>query len=635
MRKKLIGIAVLALVLAVVVGCSGGGEEPQSAPQPDPAVTDPPADETGAATTVAGAEPQAGGVFRVGVENSFGFTSGFDPTGEYYAFSWAIQSNLLLRTLVGFPHIAGPAGNQLIPDLAVDLPEVSVDGLTWTVRLKDGIKFGPPVDREILSKDVLYAFERIGTPSVVAQYGFYFDVIEGMAEFAAGEAGTISGIQTPDDKTIVFKLNQPTGDFGFRLTMPATAPIPEEVSMCFTQAGEYGRYVVSSGPYMIEGSEDLDIGSCETMRPISGYDPNASLVLVRNPNYDPATDTPAARENFPDRFEFILNTNNQDIFDRVRSGLLEDEYASVTPPILREYAADPELEGRLKVNPADFMTYVTMNLSQPPFDDIHVRRAMNLVLDKESVRRVQGGEVKGDIATHVVPDTMLNGVLDDYDPYPTPGFGGDVEAAKAEMRLSRYDADKDGICDAAECAEILNISETTEATRAVVPPIEESLARIGLDLETRYFDDAFTIIQEVAKNVPLATFGGWVKDYADASTFMVLFDSRSIIASGNINYSLVGLTSEQAKMLEGLEGNVEGIPSVDADIDACGPLTGDERVTCWAELDRKIMEEIVPWVPLVDRNELHVVGPAVTKWEYDQASSFTAYAHVAVDPSRQ
>jgi ABC-type transport system substrate-binding protein len=203
------------------------------------------------------------------------------------------------------------------------------------------------------------------------------------------------------------------------------------------------------------------------------------------------------------------------------------------------------------------------------------------------------------------------------------------------MRLSRYDTDKDGLCDAPECAGVLNVSDTAEGSRAIVPPVEDSLARIGIDVETRFFDDAFTIIGDVAKNVPLSTFTGWVKDYADASAFMGLFDSRAIIASGNINYSLVGLTPELATTFEGLAGNFEGIPNVDADIDACSPLSGDERLQCWVELDKKIMEEVVPWVPMLDLNQINVLGPTVTQWEYDQASSFTSYAHVGVDPSQQ
>ena len=160
-------------------------EEPEPAapaePEPTPAEPEP-------------AEPTAGGTVRIGWEQSFDFTSGFDPTGEYLAEAMGIMSNLLVRTLVGYKHVAGPEGNEVVDDLA-EMPVISDDGLTYTFTLKDGVMFGPPLSRPITSDDVLFAFERIATPTVVAQYGFYYSIIEGLDAFRAGEADTISGIE--------------------------------------------------------------------------------------------------------------------------------------------------------------------------------------------------------------------------------------------------------------------------------------------------------------------------------------------------------------------------------------------------------------------------------------------------------
>ncbi|MDX6664251.1 MAG: peptide/nickel transport system substrate-binding protein, partial [Solirubrobacteraceae bacterium] len=212
----------------------------------------------------------AGGVFRVEWESSFDFTAGFDPTGEYLGEAFGIYSNLLVRTLVGYNHVAGAAGNVVVPDLATNTGVITNGGKTYTFHLKSGIKFGPPLNREITSKDVLWAFERIGTTSVNAQYGFYYDVIKGMKAFKAGTTKVIQGIRTPDPKTIVFNLTQPTGDFRLRLSMPATGPQPQEVSGCFTQPNEYGRYVISSGPDMIAGSDKLNASSCDTIKAAGG-----------------------------------------------------------------------------------------------------------------------------------------------------------------------------------------------------------------------------------------------------------------------------------------------------------------------------------------------------------------------------
>jgi peptide/nickel transport system substrate-binding protein len=204
---------------------------------------------TAGAVASRGDAPKAGGVYRVAFEQSFGFTDGFDPTGEYYTFSFAIESNLIIRTLVGYDHVAGPAGNKLVPDLATTIPKPTGGGKTYTFHLKPGVKFGPPVSRPVTSNDVLYALERLAHPKDGAEYAFYYSPIVGFDAYAHGKAKTIAGIQTPNPSTIVFHLSRPIGDFLYRMAMPATGPIPPEVGRCFEgEPGKYGKDIVSTGP---------------------------------------------------------------------------------------------------------------------------------------------------------------------------------------------------------------------------------------------------------------------------------------------------------------------------------------------------------------------------------------------------
>ena len=628
-RSRWLALFALVLSLGLLVGACGGGDD---------------GGDGGADTSAEGqdggeeGEPQAGGTLRVNAE-SFEWTSNFDPTGEYLGTAFGLYSNLLVRTLLGYQHVEGPAGNELIPDLAADQPEVSEDGLTWTFKLRDGVMFGPPVNREVTSQDVAYAFERIGTEALVAQYGFYYGIIEGMAEFTeAGGLGkkgnSISGITTPDDKTIEFKLTEPTGDFGYRVAMPAAGPIPEEVAKCFTKAGEYGRNVVSSGPYMIEGSDQADMTSCESLKPLAGFNPNKQLIVVRNPEYDPETDDPEARHNYLDRIEITLNTNAKDIFNKIQAGNIEAEMAAVPPEVIREYTQDDELKDRLKIGAGDRTWYLTLNLTTPPFDDIHVRKAANWIMDKEGLRRARGGSTSGEIAHHIVPDTMFADELADYAPYKTEGDAGDEAKAKEEMKQSKYDTDQDGVCDAPECENVFFANRSTDLWVAMEPVVEQSLAKIGIELTSREFEDCYPIIQTVPRSVPLSLCPGWGKDYADPSTFMVLFDSHSILREGNINYSLVGLTPEQAPDV-GAKGTIEGIPSVDADIAECNKLADEERMTCWMDLDKKLMEEVVPWVPYLDATNVDVISDAVVNYTYDQFSGEVAWSHIAVDEAAQ
>ena len=625
MRGKTLWLLTFATCLLLAVGAAGCGGDGGGD------------DAAGTETAEGAGDPQRGGTLRMQTD-AFEWTGNFDPTGEYLGTALGFYSNLLIRTLMGYRHVGGSEGNELIPDLATEEPEVSEDGLTYTFTLREGVQFGPPLNRPVTSQDVAYAFKRIGTPSLVAQYGFYYNVIEGMSEFsekggltARGE-NEISGITTPDDQTIVFKLTEPTGDFAYRLSMPAAGPIPEEVAKCFTKAGEYGRFLVSSGPYMLEGSENLDISNCRAMKPLPGFNPNQRLIIVRNPNYDEATDSPEARSNYIDRFELTLNTNAQDIFDRIKAGSVDLAHASEPPEVIREYTQTEDLKDNYHSDPGDRTWYLTMNLTQPPFDDINVRKAMNWVMDKEGLRRAWGGSVKGEIAQHIVPDTMLNDELADYAPYGTEGDAGDVEKAMEAMRESKYDTDQDGMCDAPECKNVLHVTRTTDVWRNMVPVIEESARKIGIELTTREFEDSYTVIQTVKRQVPISSTPGWGKDYADASTFMVLFDSESILPEGNVNYSLVGLTPEQAREV-GARGTIEGIPSVDEEIAQCNELQDDERLDCWTELDQTLTEDVVPWVPYLDANADFVTSDALTHYAYDQFAGEPAWAHMAVDPS--
>ncbi|MCB0872010.1 MAG: hypothetical protein KDC36_01395 [Thermoleophilia bacterium] len=583
------------------------------------------------------AEAKAGGTYRVATTD-FGFNDGFDPSGEYLGWAWDLYTNLLVRPLVGYRHTAGGAGTELLPDLAVEIPEPTDGGTTWTFKIKPGVKFGPPVNRDVTSKDVAYAFQRIGTDSVVAQYGFYYSDIVGLDDFKSGKAKTIAGITTPDDSTIVFKTTKPVGDLPYRLAMPATAPIPPEVGSCFEKAGEYGRYVISSGPYMIKGSDSLDATDCKSMKPISGFNPTKQLSMVRNPNYDAATDDPEMREALPDAFEFIVNTNEKDIFDKIEAGLYDGAVDAVPPDVARRYSQDEAKQDRLKSNPDDSTNYIYMNLAEAPFDDVHVRKAVNWVMDRDALRRAWGGAFYGEIGSHIAPNTLYGDSPDivDYDPFGTENNTGDPAQAAEEMKLSAYDTNKDGVCDVAACKNVVFLNRSVEPFSKMSPIIIDGLKKLGITVKSRELPTgpAYETSGVIANRIQIGSNARWGKDYPDASTFMVLFDGRNLLPTGNSAYSLVGLTAAQAKDFK-IAYPKGGVPSVDAKIDECSELTDSARIACWIELDKQLTEEVVPWVPYMFGANTDLIGPAVTKWDFDQFSGEAAYAHVAVDPSKQ
>jgi peptide/nickel transport system substrate-binding protein len=613
-KRRLLGMVGLALAIALLAAACGGGG--------------------GGSGGIGAGSVQKGGVLRT-AQDDFGFTNAFDPTGEYLGSAFTMYQ-ALTRTLVSYKHIAGPEGNKLYPDLATAMPTISSDQLTYTFKLKSGIKFGPPVNRAITSKDIEYAFERINTKPLIAQYGFwYFGVIKGMDGNAPAPA-PISGIETPDDATLIFHLEKPTGDFLYRLSMAATAPIPQEVAKCFTKAGDYGRYVISSGPYMLKGSDKLNISSCSAMKPIAGFDPSKKLILVRNPNYDQATDN--LRTNNVDGIQVTIDTNINDIFNRVQSGALDTSFVNQPPKtVLQQYLTQPAKKNLIHFNPGDVTTYITMNWTTPPFDDIHVRKAANLIMDKAAMLQAWGGPSFGQIATHITPPIVLNNQLtQSYDPYASSGFHGDLAKAQAEMKQSKYDTNKDGLCDASACKNLVMINRNVTPWTDLEPVVVNSLGKIGIKVTPRELatSAAYTTIQTVKNLIPIALNARWGKDYADASTFFIpLMAGTSIIPTGNTNYALVGLTLSKASGLGIKVPAGANIPNVDADIDNCQkiPVTDASRVTCWANLDRKLMEQAVPWIPYLWNNQPTVANPSVTHFEFDQFSAYISMTEVAVN----
>lgn len=547
---------------------------------------------------------------------------------------FALSSNLLLRPLMNYRHVAGEAGTEVVPDLAAGMPEISDDGLTYEFTIRDGVRFGPPLDREVTSADVAYALERLATPGLGARYNFYFtSAIEGMSEFASGTTDSISGIETPDDDSIILRLRQPTGDFLKRLAMPAAAPIPEEIAGCFHGAADYGRYLVATGPYMIRGSEEIG-SECDDLKPASGFVPEKRLTLVRNPNYDPATDDPAIRSARFDRYEMTVEEDSDRIYRRIRAG--EVDITSGGPGLdeIRRYTGRPSLRDNLHVESGDRIWYMSMNLTEPPFDDVAVRRAANHVMDKDFLVRTWGGDILGRVATHVLPDTMLGGALKSFDPYASRNHAGNVAAARKAMAESSYDRDGDGICDAAACKNVLHVTRSAAPWPAMSEIIESSLRKIGIELDTRPKDDAYSVIQELPNDVPITSAPGWVKDYPDPFSFIgFLFDGRNIREPANTNYSMVGFTDDRAEEL-GIDPPERPVPSVDADIDMCVAVLDEaKRTDCWAALDRKLMTEIVPWIPYLEANKLIITSDAVTPYEFDQFSGEISFAHIDVDRS--
>ena len=449
-----------------------------------------------------------------------------------------------------------------------------------------------------------------------------------MSAFSAGEAKVISGIKTPDLNTISFTLNKPQGDFLLTMAMPAAGPQPQEVAGCFTKPFEYGRYVISSGPYMIAGSDKLNASSCDTIKAaggISGFDGEKVLDLVRNPAYNPATDSKQARENFPDEFTFTVNSNADDIYAKVGRGDIEEEVAGETPSVLRQYKGSPQLH----TNDGDRTWYLTMNLTQPPFDDLHVRRAVNFVVNREALRKAWGGASAGAVATHIAPDAILNNKLKGYAPY---GNGkGNLAKAKAEMKLSKYDTNKDGICDANACKSIFTITGDRAVEVGFIPaltpePEVDRHEHQGSRAQGRLHADPDPAPEHPVLDA--ARLGQGLRRRHDVLR-------PALRRPQHHRRGQHELLPPRHHAGIGQEGRRQGQHRRRARAStptstSAALLVGDARVSCYAALDKKLTWNIVPWVPYLWSYAQSVSSKNVTKFEFDQFGGTIAYAHVAV-----
>jgi peptide/nickel transport system substrate-binding protein len=596
-----------------------------------------------------------GGTLRVAVPDFWVVNFDLDPQRAYDPIPWELFRCCLLRTLYSYNgRQTEDGGAQLRPDLAAGAPEISPDGLMWTFRLREGLRFAPPFeDTPITALDLVRALERtarVTSPEV--GYAFYFEVIRGFEDYSSGAADSIVGLETPDDRTLVVRLDRVTSDLGFRFSLAAAAPIPEGAAD--VHDADYASFLVASGPYMIEGSARLDPSAPpDEQQPADGFVPPVienfavstpgSLSLVRNPSWDPAMDR--LRAAYPDRIEITLGgLDDEEIAGLVDAAEVDLAFGLGGSPFeqVARYRDDPALEDRLFLHPNDAGFAVTMNLAVPPFDDVHVRRAVAYAIDKAALVEILSRPPHlplghtAEVATHIAPDALEGSLLRAFDPYPY-----DPEAARAEMRASAYDRTRDGRCDAPVCrnvrAHVIDLGVNPGLARA----IRDDLAELGIELElrirpqNRFFGDPPELFFRGSIHDPRAQIAmvipyPWGKDYPDgAGWFQGLFEAPAIPGS---NVSLVGASPGQ---LRKYGYTVTSVPSVDDRLQACLERRGVARTECWAELDQYLMTEVVSRVPYLFMEQTEVVSERVDAYSFDQFAALPALDRIALAPGSE
>jgi peptide/nickel transport system substrate-binding protein len=535
----------------------------------------------------------------------------------------------LLRTLVNYRGATTEDGGAVLrPDLAVGLPKVSQDGLTYTFRLRPDLRYAPPYqDVPIKARDVVRAIEYALSLKRILSSGSLL-VIEGAQEFQRKQADTISGLETPDDRTLVVNLAERVGDLPELFSDAITAPIPLDADV---GSKAIGRVPVASGPYMVAGVERFDFSrppSKDRLPP--GYVLNRRVTLVRNP----AWGNDQLRADYVDRIVLTAEETPEKAAAKVDAGRLDLALGQLipTPEQLERYSADPALKRRVFAHVGNAVRYINLNLAVPPFDDVHVRKAVNLAADKQALRIAARGGLGGRIAGHLAPDALLNNLLLDYDPYDTPGHRGDVEAAREEMAKSRYDRNHDGVCDAPACKGLLAPVRNDEPSNARLGRIvRDNVRRIGIELEVKPFDPDtyFGKVIQPPSRVPVIPSLGYFSDTLNAAGMMpASFYGPLVGTPASGDFSLVGASPAR---LERWGYRVHKVPNVDAKIAECLRLTAVAQTQCWAETDQLLMEKVVPWVPYLFEGNAQVVSSRVARFTFAQAGILLpAYDQIAL-----
>ena len=409
------------------------------------------------------------------------------------------------RSLYGYR----PNSLEPVPDLASGPPEIAADNRSITVRLRPGVRFAPPVNREVTSADVKYAFQRAFTQSVSNGYVFtYFADIVGSPGRPMSSLPKLRGIETPDAHTLVFRLSAPVAPVvAEALVMPITMPVPREYARPFDRKREsrYDEHVAFTGPYMVANDEGGKL---------TGWKRGRRMRLVRNPNWDPVTDyRPASLD------EIVIDERSGDNPTRRTlrgSRLLCCDAGRPPEDVLRDALRDfPSQVGR---SSGGGTRWVALNTKIRPFNRPNVRRAVVAAFDRKALRRAAGGRLAGPIAQHFLPSEVpgfaesggAKGFTKfDFMRHP----GGNLELARAYLRKAGY---PDGRYTGRH--RLLTIAPDQDPGNAVARVASKQLRKLGFRLRFKAVppDDVFRDFCGAPRaKVAVCTYVGWFKDFLD------------------------------------------------------------------------------------------------------------------------
>ncbi|MEU9251144.1 ABC transporter substrate-binding protein [Streptomyces sp. NPDC048270] len=463
---------------------------------------------------IANASDKKGGELKfVGTQEA----DSWDPQRGYYGFMWDF-SRYYTRQLVSYKAAPGEQSTELVPDLATAKADISDGGKTYKYTLKDNVTWedGTP----ITAQDIKYGIERTWAQDVISGGPVYLmQVLDPKTEYPGPYKDTapdklgLKAIETPDAKTIVFKLPQPNGDFEQMLAMPAASPVKQEKDT----AAKYGLKPFSSGPYKIDS-----------------YEPNKSMKLSRNENWKPESDT--IRKALPDSISVTFMSNADDMDKRLMNGEFDLDLNATGIGQAARATALKDHKGNLDNGQTGFIRYAVFPQTVAPFDNIECRKAVIYAADKKSLQTARGGpQAGGDIAPNMLP-LGIKGSDGKYDPYEVLKNDGKPNVEKAKEALKACGKES-----GFKTTIAVRNNKPVEVATAV--SLQNALKQVGIEADVDQFDGAQTsgiigspkVVKEKGYGIIIM---GWGADFPSGQGFsQPLVDGRFILQSGNNNFS--------------------------------------------------------------------------------------------------
>ncbi|WP_022881481.1 ABC transporter substrate-binding protein [Gryllotalpicola ginsengisoli] len=469
---------------------------------------------------------------------------------------------LIYRTLTTFSSKKGE-GSKVVPDLATDMGQSNADATVWTFHLKKNIYFstGAP----ITSKDVKFGVERAFDPKLAVGAPYARLYLDAPKDYEGPyKSGDLSSIETPDDSTIVFHLNQSVPEFASALTEPVFTPFPDDPDTVTETSVD--QKPVSSGPYEVKS-----------------YTQGSSIALVRNPYWKASTDS--VRKAYPDKIDFTFGVDAATVDQRLISDQGKDVDTisgnSVLPSSLAKLQT-PQLKSRVVEGESGCTTYLVMNTTKPGLNNVKVRQAISYAINKQQVVDAAGGNQLATITNTMLPSNTPG--YQSFDLYPSKDSKGDPAKAKELLKAAGV-SNLSLILDTRETDTMISQSEA----------IQQALAKVGITVKINQIDAAsfYQTIGTTSEQHDM-TVTGWCPDWASGSTFLPpLFQGSQIFSQGNSNVAQLN------------------DPAVNAQIEKIEKMTDlTEANKAWSALDKQI-NELAPTVPLYYAKAVSLVGSNV------------------------